>query len=337
MVLKELCALRGISGDEGKVREYIRTKIEPYAQVQVDRMGNLIAFKRGSGENRRHIVVSAHMDEVGMNVSAIEDNGCLRYNPVGGIDPRIMYSTRVLVGESALPGVIGMKAMHLITPLDREHVKDHSEMFVDIGALDKASAEKLVSVGDSITFDSPWVDFGEGLVKARALDDRIGCMEMISLLEGDYPCDLTCIFTVMEEVGCIGAKVASFERAADAVVILECTTANDIGNVKSREETCRLGEGVVLSVMDLASIANGALYKRLSELAQEKEIPWQIKRRISGGNEARVYQRHTGARATCVLSAPCRYIHSPSCVAAYADIEAQYRLVEAFLLEGGIY
>jgi len=194
-----------------------------------------------------------------------------------------------------------------------------------------------VQIGDYISFESKWVEFGDGMVKARALDDRIGCMVMMSILEGEYPCDVTCVFTVQEEPGCRGSMAAAYTVQSDAAIILEATAANDMGDPNEIQKVCCVKQGVAISFMDKASIVTAPLFDRMRDLATQNNIPWQIKSGITGGNDAGPFQRMGGARATCVLSTPTRYIHSPSCVAAFADIEAQYRLVEAFLMAGGAF
>ena len=188
MVLKELCALRGVSGDEKRVRDYILERVKPFAtETKIDRAGNLIAFRRGTGENRRHVALVAHMDEVGMIALGAMDNGLIRYSPVGGIDPRVVVSKPVRIGDKEVPGVIGAKAIHLQTADERNHVLDHDELAIDVGAKDKKDAEKLVSPGDLISFESKWVEFGDGMVKARAMDDRIGCAVAMSISRGRLP------------------------------------------------------------------------------------------------------------------------------------------------------
>lgn len=338
MVLRELCALRGVSGDERRVREFIRERVTPFAtRVTVDRMGNLIAFKQGTGERRRHIALVAHMDEVGMIALGADDSGLIRYDTVGSIDPRVVISKPVRIGENEVPGVIGAKAIHLQSAKERETMLPHDELYIDVGAKDRASAEKLVEPGDYISFESRWVEFGDGLVKSRALDDRIGCMVLMSILEGEYPCDVTCVFTVQEEIGLRGATAAAYHVQSDAAIILEATAANDMGDPEAGNRVCYVKKGVAISFMDRTSIACGPLFRHMRQLAVENDIPWQIKQGVTGGNDAGPFQREGGARPVCVLSTPCRYIHSPSCVAAFSDIEAQYRLVEAFLTAGGAF
>jgi len=334
MVLKELCALSGLSGNEGAVRDYIVNYIGDRAEVTIDRIGNVIARKKGT--NGKKVTLAAHMDEVGLIVVGINEDGLLSFRPVGGIDPRVLVSKPVLVGEDMVPGVIGAKAIHLQSPEERKQALPVKQLYIDIGASDKKEAARLVSPGDYVTFDSEWIEFGTGMVKARALDDRVGVMTMLSVLEEDYPCDVTCAFTVQEELGTRGARCAALTSGeADALIVLEGTTANDAGGIDEEMQVCKVGKGVAVSFMDRASIANVKLYAALNAIAEEEDIPHQVKQFVSGGNDAGTFQTYAGPKATCVLSVPVRYIHSPSSAAAFSDIEAQYRLVDAFLRRGG--
>lgn len=338
MVLKELCALRGVSGDEGRVREYIRERIEPFAtSVKVDRMGNLIAFKRGVGENRRHILLSAHMDEVGLIVRGVNESGLLSYDPVGEIDPRVIVSKPVRVGDGETPGVIGAKAIHLQSAKEQAAMLPHDKLYVEIGAKDKASAEKLVELGDFISFESKWVEFGDGMVKSRALEGRAGCMVLMSLLEGQYPCDMTCVFTVQSEIGARGAAAAAYSVESDAALILSAMPANDLDDPEKGPRVCAVGQGAVVAMMDRAAIASVPLYARLRAIARERDIPCQDQREVTLGGDAGAFQRMSGPRPVCAVSIPCRYMHTPSNVAAFSDIEAQYRLIDAFLAAGGAF
>ena len=156
MVLKELCLLRGVSGDEGRVRDFIKSHIEAHAdRIWTDPIGNLMAYKKGT-EGKKHVLLAAHMDEVGFMVLGINDNGLLSYEPVGGVDARVVVSKPVLVGEKEVPGVIGAKAIHLQTRAEFEKVLKHEDLYIDIGASTKEEAEKLVSVGDFVSFRSDW-------------------------------------------------------------------------------------------------------------------------------------------------------------------------------------
>ncbi len=332
MVLKQLTDLRGVSGNERTVREYIMDRIAPLAdEVRVDRMGNVIALKKGTDPRAERTLLCAHMDEVGMIVLGIGDDGLLSYQTVGGIDPRVVVSKRVLVGEKAVPGVIGAKAIHLQTREEMQRVLDHKDLYIDIGAKDKASAEKLVKPGDYVSFDSRWVEFGDHMVKAKALDDRVGCYALMRVLEKRYPGDVICAFTTQEEVGLRGARVAAFQVEAHRALILEGTTANDMGDVPDHLRVCVPGKGVAISFMDRASIAHRGLFESLRKVAAQSGIHWQLKNFVSGGNDAGAVQTAQGGVPTAVLSVPCRYIHSASSVASLDDVESQYALVDAFL------
>ena len=285
MVLKELCALRGVSGDEGRVREFIRQCVEPFAtSVKTDRMGNLIAFKRGTGEQRRHILLTAHMDEAGMVVKGIYDDktgaekGLIRYDTAGEIDPRVVVSKPVRIGDDEVPGVIGAKAIHLQSAEDRARMLPHDKLCIDVGAKNQASAEKLVEPGDAVTFESRWVEFGDGLVKARALDDRIGCMVMMSVLEGEYPCDVTCVFTVQEEIGSRGAAAAAYGVESDAALILDqmIDAVHQALIVQTTGESAMailgIGQGDFESLQSAAQLAgSGRLFEIMDVLIDAKE------------------------------------------------------------------
>ncbi|MEG0766489.1 MAG: M20/M25/M40 family metallo-hydrolase [Clostridia bacterium] len=338
MLLEELTAARGVSGDEGDIRALLQTLCEARgAQTRVDRMGNLLAHKTGP-IGARHVMLAAHMDEVGLLITGVAEGGLLRYQPVGGIDPRVMVSKRVRVGKQAVPGVIGAKAIHLQTKEETERVLDHKDLYVDVGAKTCEEAEKLCPPGSYVAFDSPLVAFGAHCVLGKALDDRVGCLAMLTALEmTDLPVSLTCAFTVQEEVGLRGAQVAAQHVLPDLALILEGTTCNDLGDVPADQQVCNLGRGVAVSFMDRASLAHPGLRAAVLECARAHDIAHQPKRGTSGGNDAGAIQRAFGARPTVVLSVPCRYIHSPVSVASTEDIAAQQALVCAFLRDEPIY
>ncbi|MDR3085012.1 MAG: M42 family metallopeptidase [Christensenellaceae bacterium] len=334
MRLKELCELRGVSGDEGAVRAFILKELEGLAdEVTVDALGSVIAVKRAKegAKNPKRLMLAAHMDEVGFIVQYVRDDGLLRYEPVGGIDAAVCVSKRVEVGKSALPGVIGAKAIHLQEPAERTKPTTHAMLYIDIGAKEKKDALSKVQPGDYISFASDYVEFGEGLVKAKALDDRAGCAILLELMKGRYDCELICAFTVQEEIGMNGATVAAHRMNPDYALAIETTTANDVPGAGVHEEITALGQGPALSFMDRASIANPPLFSALCELAKAETIPWQLKRGTSGGNDAGAMQRARAGRPVAVISVPCRYIHSPVCVCAKEDIENTLRLCQAML------
>ena len=174
--LKTLCALSGVSSFEDEVRNYIIGRVSPYADsLRVDTIGNLIVFKKGAKSTGNKLMLCAHMDEVGLIVKSITDDGYLKFGCVGGIDRRVLLGKRVAIGDKRVTGIIGLKAIHLTTPEERRKVPKLDEYYIDIGVKDRESAEKLVTEGDCGVFVSDVVEFGDRMLKAKAIDDRVGC------------------------------------------------------------------------------------------------------------------------------------------------------------------
>ncbi len=330
--LKTLCDLPGVSSREDAVRDYIRAQAEPFADsIRTDTLGNLLVFKKGRRTPPQPVLLAAHMDEVGLMVTSITKEGYLKFDFVGGIDRRVVIGKRVLLGERRIPGVIGLKAIHLTTAEERKKVPKRTELSIDIGAKDKKAAERLVSLGDVGVFDSIAEEFGDGMLKAKAIDDRVGCALMLELLKEPLPMDCWFAFTVQEEVGTRGAFGAAFSVEPGFALVLEGTTAADNPDAPAHLQVCSPGRGAVLPAMDGGTIYDRALWEKLRAYAGEHNIPWQMKELISGGTDARAIQRtKTGARVVAV-SAAVRYIHAPAGVACIRDFDAMLALARGFL------
>ena len=334
--LRTLCSLDGVTGNEGPVREYIQKRIAPCAdEITVDPMGNLIVFKKGKKTPSKRVMLAAHMDEVGVIVTDITDEGYLRFACAGGIDRRVLPGKEVYVGPQRVYGVIGSKPVHLLKDDERKRVPKVDEMYIDIGAKDKDAALKLVSPGDTGAFDPETVLFGDGFLKAKAIDDRVGCSALIKLIEGELPIDCWFVFTVQEEVGCRGVLGAAFRLEPDIAIILEGTTAADLPSVKGAKRICSPGKGVVIPFMDRGTIYDREFYKLATETADKYGIRWQTKSYIAGGTDASAVQRSRGGAKVIGMAAAMRNIHSPACVAAVSDIEDLPRLAGALLEELG--
>ncbi|MBP3541973.1 MAG: M20/M25/M40 family metallo-hydrolase [Clostridia bacterium] len=345
MELKQLCEMQGISGREELVRMAIYNECAEVLgaeNVKLDRMGNVIAHKAGYDKNAPHVMLSAHMDEVGLMVINATDDGLLRVRAIGGIDPRVQVSKRVKVGyaipakddqpaKEPLNGVIGAMAIHQQTAADRKNVLPIEQLFVDIGAKDKDEALSKAPEGTPITFATAYTPFGDGMLLTKAADDRVGCYTMLRLLHANVKGDTDFVFTCQEEVGCRGATGAAFRLQPDVAIALEGTTANDAGDMPDAQKVCQCGKGVAISFMDNASIANPELFREMLALAEKTGVSHQVKMSVSGGNEGGAMQRSGSGARTVVLSVPCRYIHSPSTVCSLSDIEAQYQLAKAYL------
>jgi endoglucanase len=330
--LKTLCLLPGVSSFEDEVRNYIKERVAPHADsIRVDAMGNLIVFKKGTKSTGNKLMLCAHMDEVGLIIRAITEDGYLKFACVGGIDRRVLLGKRVAVGDNKVTGIIGLKAIHLTSPEERKRVPKLEEYYIDIGAKDKESAEKLVNIGDYGVFVSDVVEFGNGMLKAKAIDDRVGCAILIKLLEEELPMDCTFVFTVQEEVGTRGAFGSAFSVTPEIAMVLEGTTAADNPALDEHCQVCWPGKGPVISWMDGSAVYNRDLFELLRDLADQNNVPWQMKHYLAGGTDAGAIQRtKEGVRVTGI-SAAVRYLHAPSSVASISDMEHMLTLARLFI------
>lgn len=334
-MIKKLTEAFGVSGYEKPVRDIIYKEIKDLCtDVKVDTMGNLCVFKRAKScsKNAKKILLSAHMDEVGLIVTDITDDGYLKFSSVGGIDPRVLISQRVRV--NGISGVIALKAVHLTTAEEREKPITEKQLYIDIGAKDGQSAKEYVAKGDYCVFDSEYVEFGNQ-IKAKALDDRLGCAVMIDVLKKDWEVDLYCNFTVQEEVGLRGARVAVKGINPDYAVVIEGTTCNDLSGVGENLRVTKSGGGPAISVLDSASRADDGLVKLIENSAKNHGIPYQFKASTAGGNDAGAISIADGGIKTASVSVPCRYIHSPVSVMNKDDFENCKALIGAFLEDMG--
>ncbi len=330
MYLKELCETDGVSGCEGAVRAFIKEKITPYADsITVDSIGNIIAFKKGKNCNKR-VMLSSHTDEVGFIISGITEKGFLEFKKVGGIDTRVIISKRVRIGKERLSGVIAMKAIHLQEKSEREKIPKTSSLYIDIGAKDKDEALKYVSLGDYASFDTEFEQAGN-FIKAKAIDDRVGCAILLELIKEPLEYDTYFCFTSQEEVGLRGAKIAAERIKPDIALVIEATTASDVSGVFQKDYVTILSKGAAVSFADRGTIYDEGFYKKLLAVAKEEQIPCQIKQATAGGNDAGAIHLSAGGIKTAVISLPTRYIHSGASVAASEDIDAVYKLARVFL------
>ena len=334
--LMELCALRGVSGDEGEVRDYIISCVGGFAdEVTVDAMGNVLVSKRGARMPAQSVVLCAHMDEVGVIVTGFTDDGYLKFAAVGGVDSRVITGKAVQFGNDRIFGIIGCKAIHLVKTKDREKALEMDDLYIDIGAKGREEAEKLVSLGDTGMFYDEIREFGDGFVKAKAIDDRFGCAVLIELIKSDLPIDCMFAFTVQEEVGLRGAYTAAYRTATDIALIVEGTTAADFPSVAENKKICKAGKGAVIPFMDTGTIYDRELYGMLTGIAGKNGIPWQTKTVVAGGTDGAAFQRSRAGVKTAGIAAPVRNLHSPSSVAKVSDLEAVRKLVGLFLEEMG--
>ena len=330
--LKEICQINAVSGREEPVREYLIQRLPEGTQYGVDPLGNLYVHKKGIQKGEKKVMIAAHMDEVGFIITSITEDGYLKFATLGGIDPAVAAG-RVVTLESGICGVIGAKPVHLTSKEERKKSLNMDSFTIDIGAKSKEEAEEKVALGDYACFNSTWREFGENRLKMKALDNRMGCIMMLQLIEEELPYDTHFVFTVQEEVGSVGAAAAAFNVKPDIAIVLETTTAGDIAGTEGPERTCCLGQGPVISYMDRGAVYDNMLYVNTRKLAEERNIPWQTKTKIAGGNDSAAIQRSAGGARVLAISVPTRYLHSPSCVVDKRDVDLTLELSRELLKE----
>lgn len=329
--LSDLSEARGISGQEGEVRQILARSLRGRVQeLWGDSIGNLLARTGARGGKR--VMLAAHMDEVGLLISRVEKSGFLRFAKVGGIDDRVLGSKPVLIGKDKVYGVIGTKPVHLQEVAERKRAFRADDLLIDIGAKSKEEAEKLVRPGDMATFHARFESFSGEVVKGKALDDRAGCAVLLEIMKADWRgIEVVGAFTSQEEIGVRGARVAAFALEPAAAIVVEATLCSDTPGTDPHEECTRLGDGPVITLMDRGLIADRAMVEELVETAEKEGIPYQFRRTTAGGNDAAsIHLSREGVR-TAVVSVPCRYIHSPASLMSLTDAENCLRLLTAYL------
>lgn len=349
--LIEYLSLRfGPSGCEDSVRDaVIESIIGLCDKVVTDRMNNLIcrlsfnSSKPSAKGERKKIMLSAHLDEVGFMIEEIKSDGMLTFGCVGGIDPSVLAGKRVLVeGHGGIiNGVICSKAIHHKGKNERKSATDSEKLYIDIGASSKESATELTFVGALATFEGYFFKMGadERTLCAKALDDRMGCALLIELMRKlrkeplDADIDLYFCFTVCEETGNSGAIIASELISPDYALIFESTAVGDLAETDSAKRVAELRGGAVISVADRSTIYDKELIDLAFSCAKDKNIPLQVKKYISGGNDAgHIHKSGAGVRSLA-LSIPTRYLHSASCVASLDDYESALEVAYSVLCE----
>ena len=328
--IRILCELPGVSGREEPVRDFIISQLPEGVSHETDALGNLYVEKKGAKRPKNKVVLFAHMDEVGLMITYITDDGYLKFDEIGGIDPAVLIGRTVRL-ESGLVGVIALKALHLCEGDEDKKIPPIRELCIDIGAKDREEAEKYVSLGSYAVYRSDYVEFGESRIKMKALDDRFGCALMLDLIRSDLAYDTTFVFTVQEEVGARGAAAGAYTTTPDIAVILETTTAGDICGVEGARRACVLGDGPVISYMDRGTVYDHGLYQLAMDTAKEHGIPAQTKTLVAGGNDSSSIQRTGAGSRVLAISAPTRYLHSPVDVLDKNDVENMQKLLNVLL------
>ena len=329
----------GPSGREAAVRTLIKADVEPLVdRLEVDALGNLITFKAGTGaEPRLKVMLSAHMDEVGFMITDVDKGGMLKFATVGGIDSRLLLAKRVLVSGDRVPGVITGPVPHLQTAESARRVLEVDDLAIDIGAGDEKAANGKVKPGDYGVFATKFLVLSEDpawpTVRGKAFDDRAGCAALVGLLAERYPVDLYGVFTVQEEVGLRGARVAAYRVEPDAAIALEGTICDDLPQPPDEDtsQVTRLGDGPALSLMDHALVSHPGLLRLLQDTAEAEGIRIQYKAPMLGSTDSGAIHLTRAGVPAITAAIPCRYIHGPAAILNLNDLENTVRLVGAVL------
>jgi putative aminopeptidase FrvX len=335
-LLKELSEAAGVPGCEGPVADIIKRELQGCVDsLSVDAMGNVIAFKAGKAKQRHKIMFAAHMDEIGFYVSFIDERGFLRLQEVGGFDTRNLFARRVIVHTSKGPlrGVLNPtgRALHVASPEEKRHYKEVADFYVDLGLSGK-QVSKLVQVGDMVTLDAPFVEYGD-YASGKCLDNRVQVYIGIKVLQSLKATkhDIYGVFTVQEEVGLRGAFTSTYGINPDIGVCLDTTIASDTPGVPAEQRVTVLGKGVGIKVLDGSVISDRKLVQHLASLATKNRIKFQMEVLPRGGTDAGAMQRSRAGVRTVTLSVPTRYIHTVTETVHKADVLATEALLRKFL------
>lgn len=326
-LLKELSETPGVSGDESKIRELIQEKVESHADsIETDNFGNLVA-KKGSGE--KTLMIAAHMDQIGLAVMNVDDNGFISFSKIGGVTLQSLMNQRVKIhtSEGEIPGVIGMKPLHLLDKEKRDELPDKEKLFVDVAADDKEEVEEIgINIGDRITFERDFKELRDGKVTSQAFDNRVGCavgIEALKRFDEDY--ELAVVFSAQEEVGLKGAKTSAFKINPDVALAVDVTFAGGVPGVEETEAEIELGDGIELQLVQAEG--RGLLMPELVrdwlvETAEENNHEFKRKVMEGGATDAAgIYLTREGI-PTGSLGVPIRNMHSSTEVADLSDLEA---------------
>ncbi len=322
-LIKALVEAYGPSGSEGQVRELIAAEVKGLAEsVRVDALGNLIATVGGLGGGQR-IMVAAHMDEIGLIVSYVDEKGFLRFQPIGGVRPQTLVGGRVRFADGRR-GVIGAEQKGL----GANDLPRLDQLFIDVGARSREGCP--VAVGDVACFDRPFVDLGERLM-AKAFDDRIACAVLIQAMKelGKTPNEVSFVFTVQEEVGLRGAQTSAFGVEADLGIAVDITLTGDVPEAHTM--AVALGAGPAIKVKDRGMLTHLGVRQWMVDTAQAAGLPYQLEVLANGTTDGMAMQTTRAGMPVGVLSIPCRYAHSPSEMVDYQDVTHSVQLLVALL------
>ena len=328
-LLEKLCNAMSVSGDEGEVRRIVLEEVKPYAdEVKVDALGSVLVRKNSTAKKPLRVLLDAHMDEVGFMIVHDDKDGFYEFKTVGGIDPRHLVGKQVIVGKEHLAGVIGAKPIHLASKSEMGNIVSLDSMRIDLGPEGKAK------VGDRATFAAKFKHVGPSIM-SKAIDDRIGVAILIELLKhAPKNIELCLSFSVQEEIGLRGAKVAAHYFEPDLAIAIDSTPARDLPDYNGDENisyNTKLGFGPAIYVGNSSTLDDPRLVRFLEETAIAEKIPYQFRQPGGGGTNAGAIQKSRAGVPVVSVSVPHRYTHSPISVSRVDDWKNSLNLIHAAL------
>ncbi len=329
-LLEQLSNASGVSGDEGRIRKIILEHIRPLAdELKIDALGNILVTKRGQGKNLPKVMVAAHMDEVGFMITSDDGDGIYGFAIVGGIDERQLPGKPVWVGKDQIPGVIGAKPIHLTTVGERKKAIGISTLKIDVGP-----SAKKIKPGEWATFATKLVRMGPS-ISGKALDDRLGVVNLIVLLQNaPSNIDLLAAFTVQEEVGLRGARVAAYAMDPDLAIALDCTPCMDHPTWDDRENTLYRSQqdhGPAIYVGNASTLPDPRLIRHFQAVGDSYKIPYQLRQPGGGGTDAGSIHKQRAGIPSISMSVPGRYLHTAVSIIRLNDWKNSIALLHAGL------
>jgi len=335
-LLKTICETPGAPGFEDRIRKVVIEEIKSLVdEWYIDPIGNLITFKKGKANKK--VLVAAHMDEISFIVTYIEDDGFVRFHPLGGFDPKTLTSQRVIVhGKKDLIGVMGSKPIHIMKPEEKNKVAAISDYFIDLG-MSKEEVVKYINIGDAVTRERELIEMGD-CVNSKSIDNRVSVFVLIETLKElqgkELPFDLYSVFTVQEEVGLRGIMPAAHAIEPDFGINIDTTIAYDIPGALAYETITSLGKGTAIKILDGTIICDSRMVKFMKFTADKHGIQWQPEILTAGGTDSAGIQRYGKGGSVCgAISIPTRHIHSVIEMANKQDILNSIKLLKTCLQE----
>jgi putative aminopeptidase FrvX len=345
-LLATLANAHAISGYEDDVASVLKAELEPLLdEVSIDKMGNVVGIRRGEGPT---VMIAAHMDEIGLMVSHIDDEGFLRFVPLGGWSDQTLLGQRLVLHTrdgGHIPAVVGSRPPHLMDAEDRKKVIKIKDMFIDCGADSPTTAAAMgIEIGTTATIDRDLRPLGSGLFTGKALDNRAGCAMMVAalaLLKGkEVKATIQAVGTVQEEVGVKGARTSAYGLSPDVAIATDVTIPGDHPGVTKSESAVVLGKGPVIAIIDAAGrgvIASRPVLRWLRETAEKASLPHQFQVGNGGSTDASAINISKTGVPCSVVSVATRYLHSPVEVLCLKDLEQGAALIAAAMESAHLY